>query len=56
MKTIKSKPIIIDFETWCKLCGALGVLPETYIKEQIEKIKVRKKALIKYRKKSYHKS
>ena len=47
---MKSRPIIIDFETWCKLCSVLGVLPETSINDVIKKIEIRQSLLIKYRK------
>lgn len=55
MKSIKSKPIVIDFETWCRLCDELGVTPETPINDVIERIKQKKELLIKYRMNSYNK-
>ena len=52
---MKSKPIIIDFEKWCKLCDAVGVPPETSVNNVIEHIKIKKEMLIKYRKKVFNK-
>ncbi len=47
---MKSKPIIIDFETWCKLCDALNVHPEISVNGVIRMIKLKGKWLTKYRK------